>query len=500
MTTSIGSLLAWRLMLPLFLVVPLGLLGVQEIIFLNDRADAIASSHDDATGIVKRMEKQQREDPPAIRLDLLDYYQLALSSLVDESRDQRNRIDIVDQDGPRCDWRRDTRVYFLFSEGKPKSFAKLGGGLEYPGSTIENFERNRVAFIRSGIRNTDEVSIELGARDRPGERQSLCLNVSSQAAGVLVRFNGGEFVVARMVAFDWAGYFRLLGYGLGFLIALAMLLGLITWAFNRSVIRRVKRIAETLDVIERDRFTQRVPIEGGLEFAALGNAINAMIERVGAAQAHLSQVNAYVAHNLRTPVKVAQDLLDGVTADLPDIDAADLDEIRRQLVELQRRCTQLLEVTKLEMDAHGELTQVHLGDLLTKLIDDVFEYVAEARDIRLDLILEQTTVLGREDMFELLIDNILQNALKFATSGTVVSVSLRNDGSDVLMEVANRGPEVSADLRERIFEQGVTTGGNGLGLYVVRMVARRHGGDAWAADEPGGFRLIVRLPRAHIED
>ena len=271
------------------------------------------------------------------------------------------------------------------------------------------------------------------------------------------------------------------------LIALAMLLGLITWAFNRSVIRRVKRIAETLDVIERDRFTQRVPIEGGLEFAALGNAINAMIERVGTAQAHLSQVNAYVAHNLRTPVKVAQDLLDGVTADLPDIDAADLDEIRRQLVELQRRCTQLLEVTKLEMDAHGELTQVHLGDLLTKLIDDVFEYVAEARDIRLDLILEQTTVLGREDMFELLIDNILQNALKFATSGTVVSVSLRNDGSDVLMEVANRGPEVSADLRERIFEQGVTTGGNGLGLYVVRMVARRHGGDAWAADEPGGF-------------
>nr|WP_246623861.1 ATP-binding protein [Sphingomonas colocasiae] len=99
-------------------------------------------------------------------------------------------------------------------------------------------------------------------------------------------------------------------------------------------------------------------------------------------------------------------------------------------------------------------------------------------------------------MFELLVDNILQNALKFADSGSTVSISLRHDNSDVLLEVANRGPEVPADLRDQIFERGVTKGGHGLGLYVVRMVARRHGGDAWSTEEPSGFRLIVRLPRA----
>ena len=86
--------------------------------------------------------------------------------------------------------------------------------------------------------------------------------------------------------------------------------------------------------------------------------------------------------------------------------------------------------------------------------------------------------------------------------GTPVTVSVRRDGDDAVLEVADRGPGVPADLRERVFERfargsGDTAraGGSGLGLAIVKAVTDAHGGTVELLDAPGGgARFVVSLP------
>jgi signal transduction histidine kinase len=81
-----------------------------------------------------------------------------------------------------------------------------------------------------------------------------------------------------------------------------------------------------------------------------------------------------------------------------------------------------------------------------------------------------------------------------------VRVVARSDGDDVLVEVQDAGVGVPPEMRERLFERfstGRARGGTGLGLYIVRQLARAHGGDASYRPPDGGSAgaFVVRLPR-----
>ena len=98
---------------------------------------------------------------------------------------------------------------------------------------------------------------------------------------------------------------------------------------------------------------------------------------------------------------------------------------------------------------------------------------------------------------------LIDNAVAFSPPDSPITVGLRRDGDDAMIEVADRGPGVPPDKREAVFERFADwrpsgyedRPGAGLGLYISRAVAREHGGEASIADGPaGGTMLIVRLP------
>jgi len=109
---------------------------------------------------------------------------------------------------------------------------------------------------------------------------------------------------------------------------------------------------------------------------------------------------------------------------------------------------------------------------------------------------------GSSDDLHRLVLNLVENALIHTPSGTPVVVSVRRSAETVRLEVADRGPGVPAELRERIFERfarrpgdEAARAGSGLGLAIVRAVAEAHGGgvDARPA-EGGGALFVVTLP------
>jgi two-component system sensor histidine kinase KdpD len=101
------------------------------------------------------------------------------------------------------------------------------------------------------------------------------------------------------------------------------------------------------------------------------------------------------------------------------------------------------------------------------------------------------------------IRQLIDNAAMFSPPDSPISVRLRRDGDDAVIEVTDRGPGIPPDKRQAVFERFAgwrppdyeDRPGAGLGLFISRAVAREHGGEASIADGPaGGTMLIVRIP------
>jgi two-component system phosphate regulon sensor histidine kinase PhoR len=109
-----------------------------------------------------------------------------------------------------------------------------------------------------------------------------------------------------------------------------------------------------------------------------------------------------------------------------------------------------------------------------------------------------------DGMLSLALDNLLSNAAKYAPEGGPYVVRAENAGADVLLSVRDRGPGLSKTAQKQVFapferaDQRLSkaTEGTGIGLALVRGIARAHGGDATVASEPGeGACFTLRLPR-----
>jgi two-component system sensor histidine kinase KdpD len=105
--------------------------------------------------------------------------------------------------------------------------------------------------------------------------------------------------------------------------------------------------------------------------------------------------------------------------------------------------------------------------------------------------------------FTFAIRQLIENAAMYSPPDSPISIRLGREGDDAVVEVADRGPGIPPDRREAVFERFAEwrpsgyedRPGTGLGLFISRAIARKHGGDATAADGPaGGTMLSVRLP------
>ena len=104
-----------------------------------------------------------------------------------------------------------------------------------------------------------------------------------------------------------------------------------------------------------------------------------------------------------------------------------------------------------------------------------------------------------------MLDKLIDNALDFVDPGAPISISLRKDGASAILQVSNRGEPLPEGMTERIFEPLVSMGRKdankprlGMGLYIVRLIVRFHGGTVTARDYPvvGGAIFEITVPLA----
>jgi signal transduction histidine kinase len=286
-------------------------------------------------------------------------------------------------------------------------------------------------------------------------------------------------------------------------LVIAALLGLAIGALTaRWVSRRLQALDDTAARVGEGEIVLRAPVDGtGDAFDRLAMRFNAMLDRIEALVAGVSEATDHIAHDLRTPLTRLRTRLDTlrmqgtVTPEALEPAIADADQ-------LLHASGALLRLARIEAQARIEQeSAVDLAKLASDALE-LYEPIAAEREIA--FVADTTVLLVRGDadqLFQLLV-NLLDNAVKFAPPASRVAVEVHRKGGHACLVVADRGPGIPAHERDRIFDRFQRlethrgTPGSGLGLSLVRAIALRHHARIALEDNHPGLRAVVSLPLA----
>ncbi|RJG14669.1 sensor histidine kinase [Massilia cavernae] len=241
------------------------------------------------------------------------------------------------------------------------------------------------------------------------------------------------------------------------------------------------------------------------ELAPVVSAFNGLLGRVQAGATAQHDFLANMAHQLRTPLAGMKLQLEWLGAR----HAGDADSVRSVGLMLQSNERMIRQVNQLLALARAEPSRFEKARLepvdLARLLAGVVQYfVGEAgkKDIDIGFDLEPTMVLGDSFLLGDLIDNLVDNAVRYTPPGGRVTVRCRPDPRGGLLEVEDSGPGIPSHQRAAVFQRFVRLDheipGSGLGLAIVRDIALAHGALLSIADGPGGtgVRVLVCFPTA----
>jgi signal transduction histidine kinase len=280
---------------------------------------------------------------------------------------------------------------------------------------------------------------------------------------------------------------------------LALLVGLLVWVFTGWALRPVEAIRSEVAELSATDLRRRVPEPAALdEVGRLARTMNEMLARLEASSVRQRQFVADVSHELRNPIAALKAQLE-VAAEHPG--GAGPSMLAGSVAEVDRMGLLVEDLLTLARFDEG-MQQLRLSEV------DLDELVlAEAgrfeRDGRIEISLRgvgAARVLGDEAKLARVVRNLSDNALRYARAR--VSFSVSEQGGWCELGVADDGPGIPEDDRERVFERFVRLdtarshegGGAGLGLAIVREIVAAHGGEVRVDDARPGARFVVRLP------
>jgi len=269
-----------------------------------------------------------------------------------------------------------------------------------------------------------------------------------------------------------------------------VVIGLSAWALKRAT-APLATLAAAAERLGRDVNATPLAEDGPSEVRFAARAFNEMQRRLRSFISDRTQTLAAVSHDLRTPItrlRLRAEFIDDAEAQRKML--ADLDEMEAMIAATLAFAAD---------DAGAEASvALDLAALLRGLCDD-------ARDRGADAAYdgpEKLALDGRPRALKRLFGNLVDNALKY---GKRARVALAAADNTVTVTVADDGPGIPEGELEKVFQpfyrvepsRSRATGGTGLGLAVVRSIARAHGGDTVLANRPGGgLAATVTLPRA----
>ncbi len=288
---------------------------------------------------------------------------------------------------------------------------------------------------------------------------------------------------------------------LAFVLPLVLSGGLL---LSRAVLARVSRIHRVSRRIMAGDLSRRLPITGSNdEFDKLSESMNAMLERIEELMASIKQVTTDIAHDLRTPLgRLRQHLESRRLAD-PTVEVCleTIEKAKSETDQILRTFDALLQIGQISaLDLRKRFTKVDLSELVQQLAES-YRPVAAEKGQHFDAQIEAgLRVHGHRELLAQMLVNIIENAINHSPKGAHINLWTGGQEGQVELILADSGPGIPPDDRKKIFrpfyrlERSRKTPGSGLGLALVRSIAKVHGVSISLGDNAPGLVFGLSFP------
>jgi signal transduction histidine kinase len=360
--------------------------------------------------------------------------------------------------------------------------------------------------------------------DREGRRIQGHLQTPAPAPGVhdirLIDARG-EPASARGLAIDLGGGNRLLvaadgerikqidrtiisvfAAGFATIVLLGLAGALVLGSYLR---RRLSAIGDGAEAIIGGDISRRMPVSmRDDEFDRLARSLNAMLERIGGLIENVRQVSSDVAHDLRTPLtRLRNQLEKGVSASAAGPVAQDkvIEEAIRRVDEVLALFSAIMRIAEVESgQIRRNFEPVDLSALAVELAESYAPALADGGRSLTWTIAPGLRVDGDRELIAQAVVNLLENGQRHTPKGTAISMALTAAGDTIHLSVADSGPGVAEEDRNRIVQRFTrldssrTTAGHGLGLNLVAAIVRLHNARLVFADNRPGLVVTIEFP------
>lgn len=280
------------------------------------------------------------------------------------------------------------------------------------------------------------------------------------------------------------------------LAVIVVLCVIISHLLTRQLIKPIKELAEDLDSIPTDSVYK--------ELAPFVDRIREQHENILAAAKSRQDFSANVSHELKTPITAISGYAELIENKMVDEEKQIrfARDIRKNADRLLSLISDIIRLSELEHTGDNpEFTRVDLYEIAKERLELLF---ANARDknIRLVLCGSRCEITSNKGMLMELVDNLVQNAIRYNVVNGEVEVTVKPDGNHGMLIVSDTGIGISQADQQRVFERfyrvdksrSRETGGTGLGLAIVKHIVELHDGEIHLESELGkGTVVTIRL-------
>lgn len=390
------------------------------------------------------------------------------------------------------------------------------------------YDSGGIAELKDEINENDErgfhTLFEYGVLDQNGRLIAGSLSNFQRSEGwQIVKRNpatnktGTKLIYIRVMALPdnvWLGVGHDGGYiqNAGEAIIQAFIWGIFLVIFLGAVgglylsgafLRKIERITTSTQAIIAGDLKHRLPVSKNRdELDNLALLLNLMLDKIGSLIENIQQVSNDIAHDLRTPISHLKFRLENAL--IKNLSAEQYTERITFAIEevdtILDTFSAMLRISQIESGSRRSgFKIVNLSEIVVSVID-ALQPVAEeqGKTIRSD-IAKDVTLTGDKELLTQLAFNLLDNAILHTPVNTQITVSLSSSGTQTELTVADNGPGIAKDYRQKVFqrfyrlEQSRTTPGNGLGLSIVGAIAELHEGTLTLSDNKPGLKVVLSL-------
>ena len=325
-------------------------------------------------------------------------------------------------------------------------------------------------------------------------------NLKNQTLFYVIRkltINGEQ---SYLLSYSWDSYRNDLVYTLFRQLMIVMFIVFIfSWIpsiwLARYLSKPLVKLEKHVKKFSEQEWHEPVEVDRNDEIGKLGHTIEKMRQYLVKKDEAQQTLLQNISHDLKTPVMVirgyAKSVNDGI---FPKGDlTSTMDVIEEESEKLEKKIKDLLYLTKLDfLSTRKPVKTTFRLDLL--IIDEVERIKWAQPSLNWQLQLEEATILGDAEQWEKLLENILENSLRYANQ--VISVSITKTDETLLLRLWNDGPPIAEEIKDRLFEtfHKGHKGEFGLGLSIVKRIANLHDSEVWAVNEEDGVAFYTKVP------